>query len=187
MTPKKPAKVRRQKIAIPSTTSAAQGPGLSQDKQKPPLRSSSAADKPARRSAGTSAPRAGGSTTESLLTVEQRQAIQAMASQGLSKSTIAAALNIEGDWLGLEQLPEMRVGRVANVLFSDIEQIVGLKEGRKFPSVRGLSKKQAVITAFKACASITKACQAAKIKRNQHYNWLRDDPAYVEAFAAAQV
>src|SRR5438874_1390389 len=87
------------------------------------------------------------------LTVEQRQAIQAMASQGLPKSTIAAALQIEGDLLQLEAMPEMRVGRVANVLFSDIEERVGLKEGRRFPSVRGLSKKHAVIAAYKECAS----------------------------------
>src|SRR5712692_1514613 len=106
MSSKKPPKVRRQKIANPKPAAGEDAPSS--------LRSN--------------APRAGGSTTESL-TVEQRQAIQAMAAQGLSKSTIAAALNIEGDLLGLEQLPETRVGRVAHVLFSDIEQIVGLKEG----------------------------------------------------------
>src|SRR6266702_1037732 len=99
MSSKKPPKTRRQKIAIP----------------KP------AAGKDAPSSLRSNAPRAGGPTTESLLTVEQRQAIQAMAAQGLSKSTIAAALNIEGDLLQLEQLPETRVGRVANVLFTDLE------------------------------------------------------------------
>ncbi len=108
-----------------------------------------------------------------------------MAAQGLSRADIAEAFGIPGDELGLEQMPEMRVGRISNVLFSQAEQFLGLREGIHFPSLKRLSKKDAVLTAYAACGQITMACEAAKLQRTCHYRWLKKDPAYVIAFEEA--
>jgi hypothetical protein len=46
-------------------------------------------------------------------------------------------------------------------------------------------KKRAFIAAFSRCGSLSKAAQRAKIDRRTHYNWLRDDPWYKQAFRQA--
>jgi len=50
---------------------------------------------------------------------------------------------------------------------------------------RVIGKHKAFLKAFAACGSITKAAKAAKMDRGDHYEWMKKDPAYAEAFAAA--
>ena len=49
-----------------------------------------------------------------------------------------------------------------------------------------LAKKPAFLAAFKICASLTEAAAAVSIRREQHYDWLRNDPKYSAAFAQAK-
>lgn len=51
---------------------------------------------------------------------------------------------------------------------------------------RGVSKQDAFIGAFVACASITKAAAAVPIDRSLHYRWLVEDPEYFKRFEAAR-
>lgn len=51
---------------------------------------------------------------------------------------------------------------------------------------RTIDKKPAFLAAFVACASLTEAAKACGIDRSNHYDWLREDKAYAEAFAAAR-
>ena len=52
---------------------------------------------------------------------------------------------------------------------------------------RGLPKKpSAFLAAYVLTASITKAAKAARVDRGLHYRWLKDDDAYVIAFAEAE-
>ena len=43
-------------------------------------------------------------------------------------------------------------------------------------------KKRAFLSAFSRCGSISAAAKRAKIDRRTHYNWLKEDPWYVEAY-----
>jgi hypothetical protein len=45
------------------------------------------------------------------------------------------------------------------------------------------AKKAAFLAAYARCASVTGAAKAARMDRNLHYDWMRDDPAYPERFA----
>lgn len=46
-------------------------------------------------------------------------------------------------------------------------------------------KRKAFLAAFSRCATVTYAAEAAKVTRQQHYNWLRD-PEYQQAFEQAR-
>jgi len=48
-------------------------------------------------------------------------------------------------------------------------------------------KKRAVLAAFSRCGSISQAAKRAKVDRRTHYNWVREDPAYGEAFQQATI
>lgn len=41
------------------------------------------------------------------------------------------------------------------------------------------------LAAFSACGSIIKASRWAKLNRSSHYNWLKEDPTYLERFQEA--
>jgi hypothetical protein len=62
-----------------------------------------------------------------------------------------------------------------------------VKPRKKKPQTRRINKKPAFLAAYIACADLTAAAAAIGINRGQHYDWLRKDPKYVEAFAAADV
>jgi hypothetical protein len=47
-------------------------------------------------------------------------------------------------------------------------------------------KKRAFLSAYSRCGSIQKAAKRAKVDRQSHYNWLRDDPDYVAAVEEAK-
>lgn len=47
-------------------------------------------------------------------------------------------------------------------------------------------KKAAMLEAFVMCANIAGASRAAGVTRTTHYAWLKDDPEYAAAFAAAE-
>jgi hypothetical protein len=55
----------------------------------------------------------------------------------------------------------------------------------KTPGGYGHLKKQAVLSAFKNCASVTKACEIADIARATFYGWLKD-PEFKAAYEAAR-
>lgn len=42
------------------------------------------------------------------------------------------------------------------------------------------------LAAFEACYSLTQAARWAKVARQTHYDWLRNDPNYPECFAEAE-
>ena len=48
-------------------------------------------------------------------------------------------------------------------------------------------KKRAFLAAFSRCGSLSQAAKRAKVDRRTHYNWLREDPAYREAFRQATI
>jgi len=48
------------------------------------------------------------------------------------------------------------------------------------------STQAAFLAAYRTCASVTKAAQAAGMDRSHHYVWLRDDDEYLVAFEAAK-
>lgn len=48
-------------------------------------------------------------------------------------------------------------------------------------------KKQAFLAAFSRCGSLSKAAKRAKVDRRTHYNWLKDDPSYVQAYRQAMI
>lgn len=47
--------------------------------------------------------------------------------------------------------------------------------------------KRAFLAAFSRCGSISQAAKRAKVDRRTHYNWLRQDPGYREAFQHATI
>lgn len=47
-------------------------------------------------------------------------------------------------------------------------------------------KKRAFLAAMAEVGNITRAAELADVARSQHYVWITEDPAYVEAFAAAE-
>jgi hypothetical protein len=53
-----------------------------------------------------------------------------------------------------------------------------------FPKV-SQPRKRAFLTALSRCGSISQAVKRAKVDRRTHYNWLKDDPWYVDAFRQA--
>jgi hypothetical protein len=55
-----------------------------------------------------------------------------------------------------------------------------------FPKISHL-KKRAFLAAFSRCGSLSKAAKRATVDRRTHYNWLKDDPWYVEAFRQAVI
>ena len=46
--------------------------------------------------------------------------------------------------------------------------------------------KRRFLRSFEACSSIVKAARWAKIHRQNHYDWMEDDPAYEKAFRLAE-
>src|SRR6516225_2249263 len=46
--------------------------------------------------------------------------------------------------------------------------------------------QNAFLAAYRTCASVTKAAEAAKIERANHYQWLRSDFDYAAAFEACK-
>lgn len=48
-------------------------------------------------------------------------------------------------------------------------------------------KKCAFLAAFSRCGSLSKAAKRAKVDRRTHYNWLKDDAGYVQAFRQAVI
>lgn len=42
------------------------------------------------------------------------------------------------------------------------------------------------LAAFGACSSVIQAARWAKISRNAHYNWMKDDPTYPDRFREAE-
>ena len=48
-------------------------------------------------------------------------------------------------------------------------------------------KKRAFLAAYSRCGSISQAAKRAKVDRRTHYNWLREDPAYREAYQQATI
>jgi hypothetical protein len=55
-----------------------------------------------------------------------------------------------------------------------------------FPKISHV-KKRAFLAAFSRCGSLSMAAKRAKVDRRTHYNWLKDDPWYVEAFRQAVI
>ena len=55
-----------------------------------------------------------------------------------------------------------------------------------FPTISH-PKKRAFLAAFSRCGSLSQAAKRAKVDRRTHYNWLKDDPAYREAFQQATI
>lgn len=51
---------------------------------------------------------------------------------------------------------------------------------------RLISKKRAFLKAFVECADLTRAAEACRIDRSNHYDWLKEDPEYAAAFAEAK-
>jgi hypothetical protein len=48
-------------------------------------------------------------------------------------------------------------------------------------------KKRAFLAAFSRCGSISQAAKRAKVDRRTHYNWIREDSGYREAFQYATI
>ena len=55
-----------------------------------------------------------------------------------------------------------------------------------FPRISDV-KKRAFLAAFSRCGSLSKAAKRAKVDRRTHYNWLKDDPWYVQGFRQAVI
>jgi len=54
------------------------------------------------------------------------------------------------------------------------------------PTIIDSSRHQSrFLAAFGACASVLQAARWAKINRQCHYNWLKEDPTYAERFRQA--
>jgi len=50
----------------------------------------------------------------------------------------------------------------------------------------GHPKKRAFLAAFAECGTITQAAKAAGMYRQRHFEWVKADPAYADAFAHAE-
>jgi terminase small subunit-like protein len=48
-------------------------------------------------------------------------------------------------------------------------------------------KKRAFLAAFSRCGSLSQAAKRAGVDRRTHYNWLKSDPHYAEAFEQAKL
>ncbi len=48
-------------------------------------------------------------------------------------------------------------------------------------------KKRAFLAEFSRCGSLSKAAKRARVDRRTHYNWLKDDLGYVQAFRQAVI
>src|ERR1700733_1347099 len=59
-------------------------------------------------------------------------------------------------------------------------------ESADFPKISHL-KKRAFLAAFSRCGSLSKSAKRAKVDRRTHYNWLKDDPWYVQGFQQAVI
>jgi len=59
-------------------------------------------------------------------------------------------------------------------------------ESADFPKISHL-KKRAFLAAFSRCGSLSKSAKRAKVDRRTHYNWLKDDPLYVQGFQQAVI
>ncbi len=55
-----------------------------------------------------------------------------------------------------------------------------------FPKILHV-KKRAFLSAFSRCRSLSMAAKRARVDRRTHYNWLKDDPWYKEAFRQAVI
>ena len=58
--------------------------------------------------------------------------------------------------------------------------------GGKTPIENGHLKKTAVLSAFKNCANVTRACEIADIARATFYGWLKEDPGFKASYEAAR-
>src|SRR6516225_7944404 len=58
--------------------------------------------------------------------------------------------------------------------------------GGKTPVENGHLKKTAVLSAFKNCANVTRACEIADIARATFYGWLKEDPEFKAAYEATR-
>jgi len=58
--------------------------------------------------------------------------------------------------------------------------------GGKTPDMNGHLKKPAVLSAFKNCANVTRACEIADIARATFYEWLKEDPEFKAAYEATR-
>jgi hypothetical protein len=56
----------------------------------------------------------------------------------------------------------------------------------EFPKISHI-KKRAFLAAYSRCGSLSMSAKRAKVDRRTHYNWLNDDPAYVQAFKQAKI
>lgn len=50
-----------------------------------------------------------------------------------------------------------------------------------------VSRQGAFLAAFAECGNLTRAAKSAKIERDMHYRWLKDDPDYPALFDEARV
>lgn len=57
--------------------------------------------------------------------------------------------------------------------------------GADFPKILH-PKKRAFLAAFSRSGSRTRAAKRARVDRKTHYNWLKEDPDYAQAFAQAE-
>ncbi len=64
--------------------------------------------------------------------------------------------------------------------------MAAISEAALFYAIRH-PQKRAFLLAYSECLNVRAASQHAKIDRTLHYYWLKNDPAYVEAFAEAKV
>ena len=56
--------------------------------------------------------------------------------------------------------------------------------GDSYVGLRATQKR--FLACFAVCASITQSARWAKVHRQTHYDWLRDEPEYAAAFALAE-
>jgi hypothetical protein len=59
--------------------------------------------------------------------------------------------------------------------------------GAKKPQMSTIDKKNAFLAAYRVCATVKGAARAARIGRQTHYDWLREDADYHVKFRAAVI
>ena len=52
-------------------------------------------------------------------------------------------------------------------------------------SIGGINKQEVFLAAYATCANLSAAAKSAGISRDLHYQWMREDPLYVEKFRQA--
>ena len=61
------------------------------------------------------------------------------------------------------------------------------RASEKNPQTRTVDKRPAFLAAYRVCASVKAAARAARISRQAHYNWLREDADYHVKFREAAI